>query len=984
RAGARRFVFEGSECGGHVGPRSSFDLWEAQCAVLAEHLDHAPADEAARLQVFFAGGIHDARSAAMVAALAGDLTRRGVEIGVLMGTAYLFTEEAVAHGAIQPLFQRKALAAAETALLETAPGHVTRCLISDYVEEFRRRRDVLNDSGVDRREVWERLELLNTGRLRLASRGRAHDGAVVDEAGQSAEGLYMAGQVAVLRSSPTTVAALHHEVSVGAARLLAERVDGWSDRRETIDPRPVPRDVAIIGMACAFPGSPDLAGFWRMILGAQDAITEVPVERWDQAAYYTSDVDATVGNERVISRWGGFLDRAEFDPIRFGIPPAALGSIDPSQLLGLDMADRTLVDAGYRHDALDADHSRTGVVFGAQFGGDVTNGTMIRSMLPGFFGEVPREFDEQLPAITEDTFPGILPNVIAGRIANRLNLGGVNFTVDAACAASLAAVDVACKELTTGAADLMLCGGVDLHNGICEFIMFGSVRALSATGRARTFDQSADGTALGEGVACVALKRLADAQRDGDRIYAVIKGVGSASDGRSLGLTAPSPTGQLSALRRAYREAGVSPRSVALVEAHGTGTIVGDRTELQSLTAMFGGSEVEPGGCVLGSVKSQIGHTKSAAGLAGLIKAAMAVYTGVQPPTLHLTRPNSAWDPADSPFSFLTRPRPWLAQAAERVAGVSAFGFGGTNFHVILSGHSQTPEPRHASTEWPAELFVFRGTDREAAVAAVRGLHGALARGDGRPAPRRLRELAAENARDAGTRIGPVRIAIVARDLDELGALAGRALAGEHDPAAGLIQPSHPPDDAPPAVAFLFPGQGSQRPGALAELFVHFPELRQFLRDSQPVAARLFPTAAFDAAGRRVQSDRLRETSTAQPALGIAGLAAHHLLGRLGIRPDLVAGHSYGELVALCVAGSFDPATLLSLSAERADAMLAAAGADPGTMAAVAGTPDQVSAVLAAAGLLADVVLANHNAPAQVVISGPTAEVGAATGALDD
>jgi len=911
RAGSRRFVFEGSECGGHIGPRSSFNLWEAQCAVLLEHLDHNPT--APDIQVFFAGGVHDARSAAMVATVAGDLVRRGVEIGLLMGTAYLFTREAVAHKAIQPLFQRKVLAADETVLLETAPGHVTRCVASQYADEFQRQKAAMEASGTDRRETWERLELLNTGRLRLASRGREHDGAEVDEERQSAEGLYMAGQVAVLRAAPTTIAELHRAVSVEAAGFLSSRIDGWqaNSRKEvSTPPAASPRDVAIIGMACMFPGSADLAGYWKLILGADDAITEVPLGRWDPALRYTDAAGVAIGNERVVSRWGGFLGQTSFDPIRFGIPPSALGSIDPGQLLALQTAHHALLDAGYAYDMPGVDHTRTGVVFGAQLGGDVVNATMLRSILPSYFGVVPSEFDEQLPTITEDTFPGILPNVVAGRIANRLNLGGANFTVDAACAASLAAVDVACKELTSGNADLMLCGAVDLHNTISDFVMFGSVRALSPTGRARTFDRDADGTTLGEGVVCVVLKRLANAKRDGDRIYGVIKGVGSASDGRSLGLTAPSAAGQLTALRRAYREAGVSPRSVGLVEAHGTGTVVGDRIELQSLTTMFAESAAQPGRCVLGSVKSQIGHTKVAAGLAGLVKAALAVYTGVQPPTVHLSQPDAGWDPGESPFGFLVRPRPWIAPAGERVAGISAFGFGGTNFHVVLSGHSGTPEPRHASSEWPAELFVFRGGDREMALAPVRALEALLATGDGRPQPAgRLRELAMVNAREPGARTGPVRIAIVARDLDELTVLVRRAIAGEHDPSAGLIQPPTDPWPEPPRVAFVFPGQGSQRPDAMADLFVHFPDLRQFLRDSPEVADRLFPLAAFDSAGIRARSDRVRETTTAQPALGLCGLAAHHLLGQLGIRPDLVAGHSYGELVALSAAGAFDAAT---------------------------------------------------------------------------
>jgi acyl transferase domain-containing protein/NAD(P)H-dependent flavin oxidoreductase YrpB (nitropropane dioxygenase family) len=991
RSGSRRFVFEGAECGGHIGPRASFPLWESQLAVIDDYLDEVPADAGTeQLQVLFAGGIHDARSAAMVAAMAGPLTRRGVHVGVLMGTSYLFTREAVEHGAIKPLFQQMVVEAAETVLLETSPGHVTRALRSPFAAEFTRRRSELEAAGLESREVWVQLELLNTGRLRLASKGTEHDGTELDERTQKADGLYMSGQVAVLRDRVTTVPALHAEVSSGASDFHRVRIAelqraaaAGADKPAKADESPRPLDIAIIGMAGVFPGSPDLDGFWRLIVSGEDAFTEVPPERWDTSIFYTSDLMEGNSGRRTVSRWGGFLQPVVIDPIRYGIPPNALGSIDPSQLLALEIASRALNDAGYPGDAPRADHSRTGVIFAAEPGSDDGGGLGLRALLPAYLGELPAEFDEQLPTYTEDTFPGHLANVVAGRIANRLNLGGSNFTVDAACAASLAAVDMACKQLTTNTADLMLCGAVDLHNSIGDFLMFGSVYALSPRGRVAAFDSEADGTTLGEGVACVVLKRLTDAERDGDRIYAVISGVGAASDGRSRSLTAPHPGGQARSMRQAYRQAGISPSEVGLVEAHGTGTILGDQTELDSLTKVFAEAGARPGACVLGSVKSQIGHTKAAAGLAGLIKAVLAVSAGVQPPTSNLVSPNPCWDAESSPFVFLSEARPWVAPPAQRRAGVSAFGFGGTNFHVVLSGHPGTPEPRHALSEWPAELFCFAGTSQAAVHQAVHDLADALAAE--RPGGRLLRDLAARAAAEAEAAAGTVRVAVVARDTGELARLLRRALAGEHDPAAGLIQPPEPQDTAgQPTVAFLFPGQGSQRTGALSELFVAFPELRQYLELGDRWVGRLFPPAAFSADLEREQASRLSDTRAAQPTLGMCGLAVSHLLGRLGIRPDMSGGHSYGELVALCTAGAFDPATLIDLSADRAAAILAAAGEDPGAMAAVSGTADQIRAVLADSGLADAVVLANYNGPRQVVVSGLTPAVDEALTALRD
>ncbi|MFF3846041.1 SDR family oxidoreductase [Streptomyces sp. NPDC002328] len=993
-AGARRFVFEGSECGGHVGPRGSFPLWEAQLAVLEDWFDGG---DATGVEVFFAGGVHDERSAAMVAALAAPLTARGVAVGVLMGTAYLFTEEAVAHGAIRPLFQRQVLAAEGTALLESAPGHATRCVPSPFAAGYREEEARLRAEGVPDRRIWEELERLNVGRLRVASKGvtRAADGALVpvDEQRQFAEGMFMAGEVAVLRSATTTVAALHASVTTGAAEFLTRRAAELSDDHASPQAAaPTPLDIAVVGMACMFPQAPDLAAFWANVVGGRDAVTEVPPERWDPAVHHGRSTP---------SKWGGFLPPIPFDPLRYGIPPASLGSVEPVQLLSLEAARRALEDAGYGDGGREFDRSRTSVVFGAEAGSDLSNAATLRAVLPSYYGEVPPGLDEQLPQLTEDSFPGMLANVISGRIANRLDLGGANYTVDAACASSLAAVDVACKELVGGTSDVVLCGGADLHNGINDYVLFSSVHALSPTGRSRAFDGSADGIALGEGVACLVLKRLADAERDGDRIYGVVKGLGASSDGRSLGLTAPRPEGQRTALERAYRNAGVSPADVGLVEAHGTGTVVGDRTELRVLSEVFAEAGARSGGCAIGSVKSQIGHTKCAAGLAGMIKTLLALHTGVRPPTLHVETPNAAWDADGSPFAFHTEARPWATPAAERLAGVSAFGFGGTNFHVVLSAHGDGVPPARAVDAWPAELFLFRGRDERAALRAVAEL---LKTAEAEGSPWRLQDLALGAARRSDASGDPVRVAVVATDVDDLvtklrtvaagsDAGGGPAAAGIHraittadptaDPTAGpTADPATDPNagttPSPGKVAFLFPGQGSQRAGMLADLFVFFPELRAYLELGRDHADALFPPAAFDDAARDRQQAALTDTRVAQPALGIAGLAAYAVLTGAGVRPDMAAGHSYGELVALCAAGALSPETLLRLSSERAAAILDAArkhGDDPGTMAAVSAGADSVAEALKAAGAPDTVVVANRNSPDQTVISGPSEAV---------
>lgn len=946
KQGARRFVFEGRECGGHVGPRSSFALWESVVRVLIE------SKHVRELDILFAGGIHDARSGAMISVLAAPLVARGARVGVLMGTAYLFTEEAISSGAIHKEYQRMAIDCRDTVLLETGPGHATRAIATPYFDHFQTERKRLEAESVTHEEIWAALEGMNLGRLRIAAKGeRLVDGEMhpADEDSQTSEGLFMIGQVASLIDRPMKAVDLHKKVSEGSVSILSN----LNEPAITQVSQPPARgaDLAIIGMACILPQADDVDEYWKNILLAKNCITEVPDERWNKEYYYHPKGTG----EKTPSKWGGFLPDVIFDPSEFGIPPRSLAAIDPVQMLSLLTAKRALQDAGIEPGGNLLE--RVSIFVGADAGSEFQFTYALRAAFPQLFGVLPPELDNYLPTLTEDSFPGVLINVIAGRIANRLNLGGSNYTVNAACASSLAALDTAHKDLAMGYSDVALVGGVDLHNGINDFLLFASVHALSAKGECRSFDAQADGTVLGEGIAFVVLKRLEDAERDGDRIYCTIKGIGNSSDGKQLGLTAPNQDGQTRALLRAYDRAAISPTEIELIEAHGTGTVVGDRAELKALTDFMYDSGAVPSACTLGSVKSQIGHTKCAAGFAGLIKAALAIHRGILPPTRNLETPDTFYDIEHSPFVFHKAPIPWISKT--RRAGVSALGFGGTNFHVVLENAENSDREPSIVNAWPAELFLFRGEDRKAALSRAAKLQRLL---DQKP-NLKLADLAASvTAFDSLDQ--PAQIGLVADSIQELQTKLSRLKDLQCSTnSVFLTEPELPRGE----IAFLFPGQGSQRPEMLAELFVLFPFLRSWLRRGERFMPYLFPKAAFTNRDRARQKQAIQDTRIAQPALGVADLAMAELLGSVGIRPTMLGGHSYGELAALTFAGSIRNDEIVELSALRAESILQAAEGDPGAMAAVSAPTQAVKEQLED---LHDVIIANINSPEQSVISG--------------
>lgn len=761
--------------------------------------------------------------------------------------------------------------------------------------------------------------------------------------------------------------------------------------------------LAIVGMSCLFPKSDGLQAYWANIKNGVDAITPIPVgSHWNVADYFDIDPKSP---DRTYAQRGGFISPVNFNPMEFGIAPKDIEATDTTQLLSLVAAQRALADAGYAAGigakGRGFNRDRTGVILGvtgalelviplgARLGHPHWRKALKEAGVDGEIAEdVVQRISDSYVGWQENSFPGLLGNVVAGRIASRLDLGGTNCVVDAACASSLAAIHLAGLELSAGLSDMVITGGVDTFNDIFMYMCFSKTPALSPTGDAKPFDRDCDGTVLGEGLGVLVLKRLADAERDGDRIYAVLKGMGSSSDGRSSAIYAPRAGGQKLALQRAYEAAGVAPETLGLIEAHGTGTKVGDATELSSLTEVFQATQQGGTWCALGSVKSQIGHTKAAAGVAGIIKAVMALHQKVLPPTIKVNQPLDGAAPGRSPFYVNTRKRPWLPSATHaRRAGVSALGFGGTNFHCVLEEHGA----KKPSVDWDSDVEILalsgeRLDDLKAQLAAHRTDFSWL----------EFRRVAHESRRTF-RRTADRRLLIVTTTQSDRASLA--------DAALKMLEKS--PDKAfwtsPSGIAFgsgkahgklgaLFPGQGSQYVGMLRDLACQFPGMMDALTDADAVFARdpsrvgtqrlsdfIYPHPAFSDEAHFHQEEALKGTQIAQPALGAVSMGALSVLAHFGVAANAACGHSYGELLALCCAGRITPDALHQLSNLRGR-LMAVGNGDRGAMLAVQADEGAVLEFLREEK--SDLVIANRNSPQQIVLAGPTGQIKHAAGEL--
>ena len=778
-----------------------------------------------------------------------------------------------------------------------------------------------------------------------------------------------------------------------------------TEPQNMINARMYNRPIAIVGMSALFPDAPNLHQYWDNIINKIDSIIDIPKSRWNIEDYYDIDSEAP---DKTYCKRGGFIPDIDFNPMEFGIPPNILEVTDVTQLLGLLVAKSAMKDAGYGEtsdEVLDA----TGVILGVTSGMKLLGSLTSRLQYPIWekvlrrsgisesdTGQIIEKMKKAYVRWEENSFPGLLGNVIAGRIANRLNLGGTNCTVDAACASSLSAMKMAISDLLEYRSDMMIAGGVDADNSPMMYLCFSKTPAFTKGENPRPFDEDSGGVMIGEGLGMVVLKRLEDAERDGDRIYAVVKGIGTSSDGKFKSIYAPRSGGQAKALRRAYEDANVEPLCIGMLEAHGTGTAAGDVAEFEGLKEVFTEKKPEKS-CypdyqhiALGSIKSQIGHTKAAAGIAGLIKTALALHHKILPPSINIDRPSKKLGIENTPFYLNTEPRPWITDGEPRRAGVSAFGFGGTNFHYVLEEFQDVHSGPFRMHKTSQTVFLSAATPKE----LDKACNNLLAELETEGAEQRHSQLL-ESSRENSIPKKHARLGFVTDSLENTVELLGQAISTLESKAdktewnvKGIVYREKALETKGKVVA-LFSGQGSQYMNMAKELFFNFPAMAapfsaldklftgkngKSAAAARPLSDLVFPIAVFEDEELEAQQAQLQLTENVQPAIGGISAGLLRIARDAGLQIDFAAGHSFGELTALWAAGVIAEDDYYKLAYARGQAM--AAPDDPdfdaGSMLAVMGEVEKLEADLTE---FPDVVMANLNSKKQVVLAGPTADI---------
>ncbi|WP_158995692.1 type I polyketide synthase [Mucilaginibacter sp. L196] len=615
-------------------------------------------------------------------------------------------------------------------------------------------------------------------------------------------------------------------------------------------------DIAIVGMSCIFPGAADKDAFWQNIINKVDSIKVVPAERIDEI-YFDQ---GSSGVDRFYCNRGGFIPDFEFNPAHFGILPVAVEGMEPDQLLTLSLVYNALEDAGVfeKNRSLE----KAGIIIGkGNYAGPgatraieiIRTGEQIAMILKAALPhlteseieKVKKDFQIRKGRFGPDTAMGLIPNLVASLVANRLNMGGIAYTLDAACASSLIAIDHAVQELNSNRCNMIVAGGVHVGQNAAFWSIFTQLGALSKKGEIKPFDEHADGLIIGEGCGFVVLKRVEDAIADGDRIYAVVKGIGVSSDGSGNSVMSPSVKGQVKAIKQAWENAGISTGKIGYIEAHGTGTPLGDKTELETLLQVFGSNELLPKAGI-GSVKSNIGHAMPASGIAGLIKTSLALYHDTLPPTLHCNEPLQQMK--NTHFEPVQNAQVWSTCGLPRVAGVNAFGFGGINAHVVLEGYNSEKLQPVVANKTDAVLLLARDSN-EALITAIES--NDQEKGDGKyriaifdPTPERLKKAAKIAAKNMPWR-NKQDIWYTNKPL--------------------LINGGK--------IAFVFPGLDGLAGGEVESVIAHF---------------------------NIPQDEKTKGESLLHEALGILNKSSvlDIALKKMGVLPDMNAGHSLGEWLA--------------------------------------------------------------------------------------
>ncbi|WP_079091534.1 phthiocerol type I polyketide synthase PpsB [Mycobacterium tuberculosis] len=716
--------------------------------------------------------------------------------------------------------------------------------------------------------------------------------------------------------------------------MTAQQRTSLADEFDRVSRIAVAEPVAVVGIGCRFPGDVDgPESFWDFLVAGRNAISTVPADRWDAEAFYHPD-PLTPG--RMTTKWGGFVpDVAGFDAEFFGITPREAAAMDPQQRMLLEVAWEALEHAGIPPDSLGG--TRTAVMMGVYF----------------------NEYQSMLAASPQnvDAYSGTgnAHSITVGRISYLLGLRGPAVAVDTACSSSLVAVHLACQSLRLRETDLALAGGVSITLRPETQIAISAWGLLSPQGRCAAFDAAADGFVRGEGAGVVVLKRLTDAVRDGDQVLAVVRGSAVNQDGRSNGVTAPNTAAQCDVIADALRSGDVAPDSVNYVEAHGTGTVLGDPIEFEALAATYGhGGDA----CALGAVKTNIGHLEAAAGIAGFIKATLAVQRATIPPNLHFSQWNPAIDAASTRFFVPTQNSPWPTAEGPRRAAVSSFGLGGTNAHVIIEQGSELAPVSEGGEDTGVSTLVVTGKTAQRMAATAQVLADWM---EGPGAEVAVADVAhtVNHHRARQATFGTV----VARDRAQ--AIAGlRALAaGQHAP--GVV--SHQDGSPGPGTVFVYSGRGSQWAGMGRQLLADEPAFAAAVAELEPVFVE---QAGFSL--RDVIATGKELVGIEQIQLGLIGmqLTLTELWRSYGVQPDLVIGHSMGEVAAAVVAGALTPAEGLRVTATRARLMAPLSG--QGGMALLG------LDAAATEALIADYpqgTVGIYNSPRQTVIAGPTEQI---------